>query len=74
MDCVVYYIYSGFDGDELMPFESWQFWLVTFIVFLAVYALIRPFISRGKKNATCCGGSAKPKKTKLTISKKSPRP
>lgn len=50
-----------------MPFESWQFWIVTLIVLLAVYVLIRPFITRGKKNASCCGGLAKPKKTKLTI-------
>jgi hypothetical protein len=50
-----------------MPFDNWQFWIVTMIVLIAVYVLIRPFVSRGKKNGSCCGSATKPKKTNLTI-------
>ncbi len=53
-----------------MPFESWQFWLVTIIVLMAVFVLVRPFIPGGKKKSSCCGNVAKPKKTKLTTSVK----
>jgi hypothetical protein len=53
-----------------MPVESWQFWLVTIIVLIAVIVLIRPFVPRWKKEGSCCGSASKPKKTKLTTSVK----
>jgi hypothetical protein len=55
-----------------MPVENWQFWIVTIIVLFAVVILIRPFFPRWKKKNSCCGNASKPKKTKLTISKKNP--
>ena len=56
-----------------MPIESWQFWIVTFIVIIAMIVLVRPFFPKWKKNNSCCSNASKPKKTKLTISKKKPR-
>ena len=43
-----------------MPYSSWQFWIVTVILFLAIGTLVRPFFPRWRKNS-CCSKAAKPK-------------
>jgi hypothetical protein len=52
-----------------MPYASWQFWVVTLFLLVAIATIIRPFFPGSKKNS-CCSNAAKQKKTKLTVSAK----
>jgi len=60
-----------------IPYDNWQFWVVTVIALWAGYTVIRPFLSRpgNKQEDTpacphCSSGKAaskKAKKTRLTV-------
>jgi len=60
-------------GSQLkMPWNDWQFWIVTLVALLGACAVVRPMLpSRGKSHACpgCPSASnpAKPRPAKLTI-------
>ena len=60
-----------------MPFDDWQFWVVTMACLIGVCAVLRPFLPRKQKSGCshCAAGSAasarkRPAKVSLTIEKK----
>jgi len=52
----------------MIPYDDWQFWIVTSVVLLTVVVLVKQFLPHSRSKSSCC--SAKQKKTSLTISAK----
>ncbi len=56
-----------------MPFDDWQFWVVTVLGFVALYVVLRPFLRtrRGTGSCSSCGSGARPRsrgaRVKLTV-------
>ena len=61
-----------------MPFDDWQFYVVTLVALWGLWALLRPFLPRDRKAEpgcpTCASGSAagRKKRAPLTIHGKKP--
>ena len=63
-----------------MPWNDWEFWIVTTLALMGVIVLLRPFLPKRKGTSdascpNCASGSAaaKPRRAMLTIEKQPPR-
>ena len=51
-----------------LPFDQWQFYVVTAVAVLGLWALVRPFLRRSTGGCHGCGSAPRRKRrTQLTI-------
>ena len=55
-----------------IPFDDWQFWVVTLAAMTALWMVIRPLLPRGRKTTGQCAGcppqQGNTKRARLTVS------
>jgi hypothetical protein len=57
-----------------LPFDQWQFYVVTAVAMLGLWALVRPFLRRSTGGCHGCGSAPRRvRRTPLTIEKRAPR-
>ena len=53
-----------------MPYDDWQFYVVTLAALAGAWLIVRPFLGSRKGSGgcpSCSDGKTRPKRTKLTI-------